>query len=71
MDQRPNYARLLKTTTPVTALFMVSYWSFYKLPGIELPCPFGPNNYRYLREAPETYDCCIAFGVIVAGGIAV
>jgi len=68
---RLGYAQLLVTTTPVTILFLISYWSFYRLPSVKLPCPFGPNNYRNLRESPETYDCCITVGVIIAGGIAV
>jgi len=69
-QQRPNYAQLLVTTTPVTLLYLISYRMFFKLPSVKLPCPFGPNNHRNLKDAPETYDCCIAMGVIVAGGIA-
>ena len=52
------------------AIYLISYRIFFKLPGVKLPCPFGPTNYRNLKDAPETYDCCIAMGVIVAGGIA-
>jgi len=66
----PNYKRVLITTTPITVLYLVSYWMFYHLPSVKLPCPWGPNSPRNLRDAPETYDCCITLGVIIAGGIA-
>lgn len=70
--QQLNYTRLLATTTPVTLFFLISYWMFYNLPGVILPCPWGPNNtYRNVKLSPETFDCCIAFGVLIAGGIAV
>lgn len=67
--QWPDYGSLLVTTTPVTAIYLISYCAFWKMPTVKIPCPYGPNNYRDLRLAPETYDCCLSLGVIIAGGI--
>jgi hypothetical protein len=67
----PDFKLLFKTSAPITVLYIISYRMFYNLPTVILPCPPGPNDPgRDVRLAPETYDCCIAFGVIVAGGIA-
>jgi len=64
------YKRLLISTAPITLLYLLSYWMFYNLPSVKLPCPWGPNaTTRNLKDAPETYDCCIALGVVIAGGI--
>lgn len=66
-----DYRVLLLTSTPVTVLLGISWHIFYSLPSVILPCPPGPNDLdRDVRLAPERYDCCIALGVLVAGGIA-
>jgi len=68
---QPNYARQFATAAPVTLFYLVSYYMFYYLPGVKIPCPWGPNNlYRNVKISPETYDCCITIGVIISGGIA-
>jgi hypothetical protein len=52
-------------------LFALAWRMFYNLPAVILPCPPGPNDPdRDVRLAPETYDCCIALGVLAAGGVA-
>jgi hypothetical protein len=69
--RRLNYKLLLVTSSPVTVLFGIAWRMFYNLPAVILPCPPGPNDPdRDVKLAPETYDCCIALGVLVAGGIA-
>jgi hypothetical protein len=68
---RLDHKLLLITSTPCSIIFGVAWRMFYNLPTVILPCPPGPNDPgRDVRLAPETYDCCIALGVLIAGGIA-
>jgi len=67
---RLNYRLLLVTSTPVTVLFALVWRMFYNLPAVILPCPLRPNDPgRDVRLTPETYDCCIALGVLAVGGV--